>query len=255
VSDHREDDEKPHYSDFIIFADESGDHGLSKIDPSYPVFVLSFCIFRKSDYVRTVIPTFETFKLKWYGHDMTVLHGNEIIRKAGAFRFLNDQRKNTAFCDELGTCLRNVPFSIIAVIVDKQALKSQVPTPRSPYDIALELGLAKVQRFLESEGQLDAITHLIVEERGKNENRDLRRAFEESCKGKGGVPPITNLRLILASKLANSIGLQVADLVSNPIGKHFLQPDQPNRAYECIQDKMDGIIAGNAVGAVHPDET
>ena len=32
-------------SSFIVFADESGDHGLTRINPNYPIFVLSCCIF------------------------------------------------------------------------------------------------------------------------------------------------------------------------------------------------------------------
>lgn len=30
------------FSDFLVFVDESGDHGLDSIDPGYPVFVLAF---------------------------------------------------------------------------------------------------------------------------------------------------------------------------------------------------------------------
>lgn len=36
------------FSDYIVFVDESGDHGLVSIDPEYPIFVLGFCIFNKS---------------------------------------------------------------------------------------------------------------------------------------------------------------------------------------------------------------
>lgn len=32
------------FSDFIIFADETGDHGLVSIDEQFPVFALVFCI-------------------------------------------------------------------------------------------------------------------------------------------------------------------------------------------------------------------
>ena len=39
----------PAFNDFIIYADESGDHGLDPIDPGYPVFVLACCIFRKNE--------------------------------------------------------------------------------------------------------------------------------------------------------------------------------------------------------------
>jgi hypothetical protein len=40
---------QPAYGDFMVFVDESGDHGLESCDPAYPVFVLAFCIIRKSD--------------------------------------------------------------------------------------------------------------------------------------------------------------------------------------------------------------
>ncbi|MFQ6111418.1 MAG: DUF3800 domain-containing protein, partial [Nitrospinota bacterium] len=38
----------------MIYADESGDHGLVSINPQYPFFVLCFCIFKKSDYISSV---------------------------------------------------------------------------------------------------------------------------------------------------------------------------------------------------------
>ncbi|SMN00814.1 FIG00696983: hypothetical protein [uncultured Candidatus Thioglobus sp.] len=39
------------YNDYIIYVDESGDHGMSNINKYYPVFVLVFCIFKKTDYL------------------------------------------------------------------------------------------------------------------------------------------------------------------------------------------------------------
>ena len=35
------------YSDYIVFADESGDPNPASVDANYPVFVLNFCVFRK----------------------------------------------------------------------------------------------------------------------------------------------------------------------------------------------------------------
>jgi len=35
------------FSDYIVYVDESGDHGLENVDPNYPLFVLAFCIFKK----------------------------------------------------------------------------------------------------------------------------------------------------------------------------------------------------------------
>ena len=36
------------FSDYIVYVDESGDHSLESINPEYPLFVLSFCIFLKN---------------------------------------------------------------------------------------------------------------------------------------------------------------------------------------------------------------
>ena len=54
-------------SDFLVFVDESGDHGLQRIDPEYPVFVLVFCLIRKSDYARRLLPALTEFKFKRLG--------------------------------------------------------------------------------------------------------------------------------------------------------------------------------------------
>ena len=62
------------YSDYVVFVDESGDHGLVSIDSDYPVFVLDFCVFRKEDYIQRVVPKVEAFKFEHFGHDLVVLH-------------------------------------------------------------------------------------------------------------------------------------------------------------------------------------
>jgi len=30
------------FGDYLVFVDESGDHGLARVDPGYPIFVLAF---------------------------------------------------------------------------------------------------------------------------------------------------------------------------------------------------------------------
>ncbi len=35
------------FSKYIVYVDESGDHGLQNIDANYPYFVLAFCVFHK----------------------------------------------------------------------------------------------------------------------------------------------------------------------------------------------------------------
>ena len=42
-------------------------------------------------------------------------------------------------------------------------------------------------------------------------------------------------------KTSNSAGLQLADLVARPIGIKHIRPQQPNRAYDIIQAKLDRV--------------
>ncbi len=45
----------PALSGYIAYVDESGDHSLASIDPQYPIFVLSFCLFDKVLYAGHVM--------------------------------------------------------------------------------------------------------------------------------------------------------------------------------------------------------
>jgi hypothetical protein len=41
-----------------------------------------------------------------------------------------------------------------------------------------------------------------------------------------------------ADKRTNSAGLQLADLTARPIGRHVMDPAQPNRAWDIIEPKL-----------------
>lgn len=56
------------FSDYIIYADESGDHSLAKVfDEEYPVFVLAFCIFKKIDYTEQALTKLSRIKFDFWG--------------------------------------------------------------------------------------------------------------------------------------------------------------------------------------------
>ncbi|MDR9469459.1 MAG: DUF3800 domain-containing protein, partial [Marinospirillum sp.] len=43
---------------------------------------------------------------------------------------------------------------------------------------------------------------------------------------------------ILASKKTNSAGLQLADMVARPVGRHLIDSSQKNRAFDILRDKF-----------------
>jgi hypothetical protein len=57
------------FSHFVVYVDESGDHGMQNLDPHYPVFVLAFCVFHKRYYSEKVVPALHRFKFRhfWEG--------------------------------------------------------------------------------------------------------------------------------------------------------------------------------------------
>lgn len=60
------------FSVYLVFVDESGDHGLETIDQGYPVFVLAFCIIKKTDYTGVLVPALQNFKFKHFGHNQII---------------------------------------------------------------------------------------------------------------------------------------------------------------------------------------
>jgi hypothetical protein len=44
------------FSDYLVFVDESGDHGMTNINLDFPLFALAFCVFPKTAYVDEVTP-------------------------------------------------------------------------------------------------------------------------------------------------------------------------------------------------------
>lgn len=235
------------HSDFIIYVDESGDHSLESIDPDYPVFVLSFCIFRKGDYVQRVTPAIRQLKFETFGHDMVVLHESEIRRKKGAFSRLSKEPRE-AFMNTLTDIIGAADFQLVAVVIDKRKLKDRYSQPAHPYHLALEFGLERIYRLLKDAGQDDALTYLVCEARGPKEDAELELEFRRIRDGANYFRKPLPFDLIMADKKTNSEGLQLADLTARPIGLTVLRPEQDNRAASVLEGKFYRDKAGNKVG-------
>ena len=95
------------HSDYIVYVDESGDHSLTSINPRYPLFVLSFCVFRKAVYNEQVAPALRRLKFAAFGHDMVVLHESDMRRRRGAFAHLMQVPREQFLDDVTGTWARH----------------------------------------------------------------------------------------------------------------------------------------------------
>lgn len=232
-------------SDYIVYVDESGDHGLENVDQDYPVFVLSFCCFAVEDYINTAVPKIQQFKFNYFGHDQVILHERNIRKQSGAFSFLRKDRElRKQFLADVATLVAETPFKIFSVVIDKSELNTQYIQPYNPYNLGIRFGLERLLRFLLENGQEGREIHIVFEKRGKKEDDELELEFLRICEGNKQFGykqldfNLVNFRSFFVDKRSNSCGLQLADLTARPIGLNYLRPEQRNRAYEIISDKI-----------------
>ncbi len=222
------------FSRYVVYVDESGDHGLESVDPAYPVFVLAFCVFHKTYYAQKVVPSIEAFKFKHFGHDLVVLHETDIRKEKGEFRF-NSREQKQIFIDELTGIIDASKFILIGCVIDKNRLRER---GENPYHLALGFCLETLYELTQEKGQHELTTHVVVECRGKREDRELELEFRRVCAGENKLSKLLPFDIVFADKKTNSSGLQLADLVARPIGLSVVRPGQENRAFEVLKSKF-----------------
>ena len=229
----------PEFSDYVIYADESGDHSLEHIDKNYPVFVLCLCIFRKRDYSQRIVPKIQNLKFTWFGHDAIILHEREIRKKEPPFNILNKHESYDEFMKELNAILASARIAIVASVIDKRRLKDEYLFHDNPYHIALGFCVENTFHYLRIKGQEERVTHFVFERRGAKEDKDLELEFLRIVGGNNSMrKKLINFEIKFVDKKANSAGMQLADLTARPIGLRIINPSQPNRAFEIIERKL-----------------
>ncbi len=233
------------FSDFIVYADESGDHGMVNIDPQYPMFALTFCVMRKDVYTAKIVPAIQGFKFSIWGHDTVVLHEHEIRKSTGPFSFLlTDRALRTRFMDKLNALIEIAPMTIFASVIDKAKHHDKYLNPWNPYEIALHFCMERLHILMTDEKQDGKTVHIVFESRGSKEDKKLEHEFHRIAGNDRhwGYQQHDFSRFdfqpVFIPKAANASGLQLADLTARPIALSLLRPDQLNRAFKIIQPKL-----------------
>lgn len=242
------------FSEFVAYGDESGTATLGKIEADFPAVGLAFCVFRIEDYVREVVPQVQALKFRYFGHDQVVLHESEIRRRQGQFRFGSVNEWNR-FMEDIDALIKALPMTVVATVVDQQRLQHKHGREFDAYDLALRCCAEQLIELISEDDRSgpDSETHVVIEARASKQDRVALNQFQSGLAGVGSLatPPSSRVKLLSASKQANSAGLQIADLVVRPIVLQFLRPDQPNRAWEAISPKMFSL--GGSLLAGVPD--
>ena len=227
---------------FVVYLDETGDHGMAAINTSFPVFGVALLVCDIADYCSSIVPEFYRLKLDFWGHEGVILHSRDIRRQQGDFSFLVDSVKRTAFYDRINHIMGTMPYQVIMAIIHKE--RHQQTYGRwadNPYDLALMFALERLLPLLESVGQ--SAVHIIAEARGANEDNALRLSFLNIVNN--GTSFISSNRfkniqfsLTFLTKAKNIVGTQMADLVAYPVARHVIDPTASNPAYAIVAPKF-----------------
>ena len=226
-------------SRFIAFFDESGDHSLTKVDPDFPLFVLSTVIVERSVYAKEIIPAVADFKLRYFAHEGMNLHSRDIRIAEGPFVILQNPDVRQQFLSELSELIQSLPFTLFITCIKKEDHKKRYGEgAKNPYDIALEYTFERILHFMEVNHTFDL--PVIAEARGKQEDNALRASFQKLLTEGTYYNNATrfnklNSPISFRSKRDNICGIQIADLCAYPTARHILQPHRNNRAFSAVQ--------------------
>jgi hypothetical protein len=236
------------FGDYLIFVDESGDHGLNSIDPNFPIFTLVFVIIRKTDYLEKIVRQFQALKMKYWGHDQIILHEHAIRKEKDAFAILrtsSELREN--FMSDLTEIIKSSPFKYVASIIHKDKLLEKYIEPFNPYRIGLLFCMEQALNILIESGQKGKLHHILIEARGIKEDKEIQLEFLQICNNernwgfKKSDFQQLSFKMIPVDKKSNSTGLQLADLIVRPIALRNFRPLQLNNTYEILQAKEGSV--------------
>ena len=207
----------------VLYLDESGDHQVKLIDPAYPVFVLGGVIMDEA-YARTVATeAIAEFKRQFFGRDDFVLHTADITRNRGVFTPLADPRIRDRFREALNELLGHLEFGVVACVVDKpRYLDARSGATNDLYKVAFR---ELIDRFCVVIGNHGHGGRIRAERRRPDLDRALRSDwYTIQANGTDNTSSeIIGHRIASFSQHPKSeelVGLELADLVVSPIGRH-----------------------------------
>lgn len=226
---------------YALFLDEAGDHGLTVVDPHFPIFLLCGCLISKESLAR-LEKQVNQFKKKYFKTTEVVLHSSDIRKCENEFQILFDLKIKENFYKDLNQIIKATSFKSFGSAVDKDKhIKKYGKTARNPYNLCLSFVLERLIFCLD---QVKGSTvDIYIEKRGRKEDEQLLAQYNTILdlgtyyvKSRRLKEKITNFEFFW--KKENIVGLQLADLVAYPIARSIIFPRRPYPTYEIIKNKI-----------------
>ncbi|MRG45631.1 DUF3800 domain-containing protein [Chitinophaga sp. SYP-B3965] len=228
---------------YCLYMDESGNHGLTQVDESFPVFLLCSVLIAESDY-DTIRNSINEVKHQFWNSINVIFHSRDIRKCDKEFAVLFDLEKKAQFYEGINRIVGGNNYTIIASAIRKdEYIKRFGRLANDVYEIALSFIIERAIFLLDDIRDPHKELEIIIEKRGAKEDKQLHEHFQRlMARGTGYVSAerlrAYNLSIIFKSKRENINGLQLADLVAYPIARYVIDRDRPNPSYDAIKDKI-----------------
>ncbi len=166
---------------YVVYVDETGDHGLQRINPTAPVFVLCAALYPISDFLAEDQGALAKIKFDIWGHDHIIFHSRAIRRKVPPFNVCLDKDVETQLMESLGAFFDNSKSSLIAAAIHKPKLKAKYLYPANPYNLSIRFILERVYSALRDVDSNLRKTTFVFESRGTLEDAQVEHWFKRTC--------------------------------------------------------------------------
>src|SRR5687768_11117421 len=97
---------------YILFLDETGDHGLTKLRPDFPVFLLCGVMTTTIEY-ETIREEINKIKEEIWNDKRVIFHSRDIRKFEKEFKILFDLESKKRFYQLLNNAIGKLPYTII----------------------------------------------------------------------------------------------------------------------------------------------
>jgi hypothetical protein len=228
---------------WTLFIDESGDHGLTNLDPSFSVFLLCGIITNEHDY-EILRKNMNNIKQHFWQKKEVIFHSRDIRKWQNEFQILLNPYVRTDFYNQVNQLIQHSNYTIIASAIDKDLyIKNYGKLSNDVYELALSFVIEQAIFCLDTIIDKNRKLEIVIEKRGKKEDQKLAEHFQRlQARGTGFISAeqLTDLdiSIIFKDKKENINGLQLADLIAYPTAKYVLEPNRANPAFDLFENKF-----------------
>lgn len=230
-------------TEYNLFMDESGDHGLTTIVPEFPVFLLCGVLVSQSDY-ETIKTSMNAIKSEHWDDKKVIFHSRDIRKQEKEFVKLFDMDVKQKFYNGINQIITDGDYTIIASGVRKDRyIKTYGKLSNDVYELSLSFIIERTVFCLDAKPNGQKKVNIIIEKRGKKEDKRLAEHFQRLiARGTGYVSAerlrAYNMSIEFVGKTENINGLQLADLIAYPMARYVIDPTRANPAFEMLEDKI-----------------